>query len=50
MVWKGGRALTDSLEPFHVVRGYAPDILYDLLEGIVPVELLLYILDLISEK
>lgn len=43
-------ALTCSLEHFHVVRGYPPDILHDLLEGIVPVELSLCISDLISKK
>lgn len=47
---KGGCVLTDGLEHFHVVRGYPPDILHDLLEGIVPVELSLCISDMISKK
>lgn len=47
---KGGCVLTDSLEHFHVVCGYPPNILHDLLEGIVPVELSLCISDLISKK
>ena len=38
--------MTDGLEHFHVVRGYTPDILHDLLEGIVPVELSLCISDM----
>lgn len=46
---KGGLCI-DSLEHFHVVRGYPPDILHDLLEGIVPVELSLCISDMISKK
>lgn len=40
--------LTDSLEHFHVVNGYPPDIRHDLLEGIVPVSQC--ISDLISKK
>lgn len=47
---KGGCVLTDPLEHFHVVRGYPPDILHDLLEGTVRVELSLCISDLISKK
>lgn len=47
---KGGCVLTDSLEHFHVVRGYPPDILHDLFEGIVPCELALCISDLIANK
>lgn len=33
--------LNDRLEHFHVVNGFPPDILHDLLEGIVPFELAL---------
>ena len=33
--------LSESLEHFHVVNGYPPDLLHDLLEGIVPTELAL---------
>lgn len=47
---KRGCLLTESLEYFHCVSGYHPDILHDLLEGIVPVELSLCISDLISKK
>jgi len=47
---KGGYVLIDGLEHFHVVRGYPPDILHDLFEGIVPVELSLCISDMISKK
>lgn len=46
---KGECVLTDGLEHFHVVRWYPPDILHDLLEGIVPVELSLCISDMISK-
>lgn len=47
---KGECVLTGSLQHFHVVHGYPPDILHDLFEGIVPVELSLCISDLISNK
>ena len=47
---KRGCVLTDSLEHFHVISGYPPDILHDLLEGVVPAELALCISDLISKK
>lgn len=47
---KRGCLLTESLEYFHFVSGYPPDILHNLLEGIVPVELSLCISDLISKK
>lgn len=47
---KGECVLTDGLEHFHVVHGYPPDILHDLLEGIVPVELSLCISNMISKK
>lgn len=40
--------LTDSLEHFHVVDGYPPDLMHDLLEGIVPGELALCLKVLIS--
>lgn len=39
-----------GLEHFHVVDGFPPDILHDLLEGIVPSELSLCIHDLIKKK
>ncbi len=41
--------LTANLEHFHVVRGYPPDLMHDLLEGIVPVELSLCLSHLISK-
>ncbi len=41
--------LTAKLEHFHVVKGYPPDLMHDLLEGIVPVELSLCLSDLISK-
>lgn len=31
---KGSCPLTESLEHFHVVDGYPPDVLHDLLEGV----------------
>lgn len=34
-------AITERLNHFHVTTGYPPDVLHDLLEGIVPVELAL---------
>ena len=42
--------LTENLEHFHVVSGYPPDILHDILEGIVPTELSLCLTDLIAKK
>ncbi len=46
---KGACPLTENLEHFHVVSGYPPDILHDILEGIVPVELSLCLTDLIGK-
>lgn len=40
---------TAKLEHFHVVKGYPPDLMHDLLEGIVPMELSLCLSDLISK-
>lgn len=42
--------LSESLKHFHVVHGYPPDILHDLLEGIVPIEVALCLKALISKK
>lgn len=42
--------LTEKLEHFHVVSGYPPDIMHDVLEGIVPVELSLCLTDLIGKN
>lgn len=47
---KRGCVFSEKLEYFHVVQGYPPDILHDLLEGVVPVELSLCIADLISKR
>ncbi|KAL1273015.1 hypothetical protein QQF64_028877 [Cirrhinus molitorella] len=47
---KGQCPLTSSLEHFHVIGGYPPDILHDVFEGIVPVELSLCIKDLVAKK
>ena len=43
-------ALSEKLEHFHVTSGYPPDVLHDLLEGIVPVELALASDNLIKKK
>ena len=42
--------LTENLQHFHVVTGYPPDILHDILEGIVPTELSLCLTDLIGKR
>lgn len=42
--------LTESLSHFHAINGYPPDVLHDLLEGVVPVELSLCLSHLISRK
>jgi len=47
---KGSCPLTDTLQHFHAVTGYPPDILHDLLEGIVPAELCLCLSKLIDKK
>lgn len=47
---KGACPLTENLEHFHVVSGYPPDILHDILEGIVPAELSLCLTDLIGKR
>lgn len=47
---KGQCPLTKNLEHFHVVEGYPPNILHDVLEGIVPVEASLCLTDLIAKK
>ncbi|XP_049330682.1 uncharacterized protein LOC111195788 isoform X1 [Astyanax mexicanus] len=43
-------AISERLSHFHVTTGYPPDILHDLLEGIVPVELALCLDILIKKK
>lgn len=47
---KGLCPLTAKLEFFHVIGGYPPDALHDLLEGIVPIELCLCIAELVAKK
>lgn len=42
-------ALSDHLDHFYVVGGFPPDLLHDLLEGIVPVEMAICLKDLISK-
>ena len=42
--------MSEKLEHFHVTSGYPPDVLHDLLEGIVPVELALASDNLIKKK
>lgn len=46
---KGSCPFSQSLQHFHVVNGYPPDILHDLLEGVVPTELALCLKALISK-
>ncbi|XP_047186147.1 uncharacterized protein LOC118292452 [Scophthalmus maximus] len=41
--------LTENVEHFHAITGYPPDILHDILEGIVPTELSLCLKDLIDK-
>lgn len=43
-------AITEWLDHFHVTTGYPPDVMHDLLEGIVPVELALCLSILIKKK
>jgi len=47
---KGGCVLRESLNYFHTITGFPPDILHDFLEGIVPVELSLYVKEMIRLK
>lgn len=47
---KGACPLTENLEHFHVVSEYPPDIMHDILEGIVPLELSLCLTDLIGSS
>lgn len=49
-VKKKACVLTDRLSQFDVTRGYPPDIVHDLFEGIVPVELARCITVLLSKK
>lgn len=47
---KGTCPLTDALQYFHAVTGYPPDILHDLLEGVVPVAIDLCLSVMIENK
>lgn len=47
---KASCVLRDSLDYFHPITGFPPDVLHDLLEGIVPVELSLCIKTMIRMK
>ena len=47
---QGDCVLNQSLEYFHTITGFPPDVLHDLFEGIVPVELALCIGEMIRCK
>lgn len=47
---KSSCALSDYLAYFHPITGFPPDLLHDLLEGVVPVEIALCLKALISKK
>lgn len=47
---KGSCPLSESLEHFHVVNGFPPDLLHDLLEGVVPVELAVCLKALMTKR
>lgn len=46
---KNSCPLIDNLKHFHAIGGFPPDLLHDLLEGIVPVEMALCLEDLIGK-
>ncbi len=45
-----GRCVLNELDHFHSVTGFPPDILHDLLEGVIPVEMALCLNALINKK
>lgn len=47
---KDGCVLRESLNYFHTITGFPPDILHDLLEGLVPVEISLCVKEMIRLK
>lgn len=47
---KGDCVLRQSLQHFHPITGFPPDVLHDLFEGIVPVELARCIQEMIRLK
>lgn len=42
--------LSERLEHFHTIGGFPPDIMHDLMEGVIPIEMSLCINDLVSRK
>lgn len=47
---KDGCFLSERLEHFHTIGGFPPDIMHDLMEGVIPIEMSLCINDLVSRK
>jgi len=47
---KGSCVLSERLEHFHTVGGFPPDLMHDLMEGVIPTEMSLCINDLVSRK
>lgn len=47
---KGGCVLSERLEHFHAVGGFPPDIMHDLMEGVIPIKMSLCINDVVSRK
>lgn len=47
---KGGCVLSERLEHFHTIGGFPPDLMHDLMEGVIPIEMSLCINDLVSRK
>lgn len=47
---KANNCFAQHLEYFHTTSGFPPDILHDFLEGVVPMELALYLQELIRNK
>lgn len=47
---KDGCVLSERLEHFHTVGGFPPDIMHDLMKGVIPIEMSLCINDLVSRK
>lgn len=45
-----GRCVLNELDHFHSVSGFPPDIMHDLLEGVIPIEMALCLNDLINKK
>lgn len=45
-----GSCVLNELDHFHSVSGFPPDIMHDLLEGVIPIEMALCLNDLINKK